>query len=80
MRQAAEAAQGCGPAKPTDLGQRFAFHLYRFQVLGRQRDHALRVEKDVQLEDELREGYAATLRHVVCTFCQSELIASRRSL
>jgi Mg2+/Co2+ transporter CorB len=41
-----------------DPGQRFAFHGYRFQVLRKQRNQitALRVEKDVQVEDELGGG------------------------
>jgi Mg2+/Co2+ transporter CorB len=41
-----------------DPGQRFAFHGYRFQVLRKSRNQitALRVEKDVQVEDELGGG------------------------
>jgi CBS domain containing-hemolysin-like protein len=41
-----------------DPGQRFAFHGYRFQVLRKQRNQitALRVEKDVPVEDELGGG------------------------
>jgi Mg2+/Co2+ transporter CorB len=41
-----------------DPGQRFAFHGYKFQILRKQRNQitALRVERDVAVEDELGGG------------------------